>query len=104
MRMPVIRAAALMLPWMFPILLGGCPDNKGAGESAPEAHPLLIAKCQAGTKAACDELQQKCDDGDETACSAKASIRQNKSRAMPNPGGTDAPATAPPSGSSAPSP
>ena len=73
---------------MFLAVLAGCPEEKNpSGETTAEAHPLLVAQCQAGTTSACAELDTKCKDGDEAACTARAKIGKTRSVAVPPPAG-----------------
>ncbi len=66
--------------------LTGCPDDKGTASGTTEStHPLLFAQCQAGTQTACGELETKCKEGDDGACSARKKIGKSKSMPMRGP-------------------
>lgn len=83
MRFVMVLAALAALA-----VLGACDKGGAETAAAQPAHPLLVAKCKAGTKSACDELAQKCEDGDQTACDEHKEVTKSKTRPMTAPPAT----------------
>jgi hypothetical protein len=82
------RLGALLM--VIAVLWLGCDKETAPAADGAKPHPLLAAKCKAGTKSACEELDAKCEAGDTSACEVRKSISPKTGIRMstPAPGGS----------------